>query len=269
MEALHLVGYFAALVVGLALAILGGGGAILTVPILVFLFQIPATQATGYSLGIVGATGLVGAIQAQMTKLVRWPIVGLYLPLSILATMAVRKWLIPSLPKTWVEFGEHSVSRDQGLLLLFAILLAFSARAMLKKKRATATEPTVSLTRIPLIGLAVGTLSGLLGAGGGFLIVPALVLFAGLEMPVAIGTSLTIICLNSLFGFSAVVSNGPVDWSLLAGVTIAAMIGMLVGFAVRKKIDPKQLRPAFGWFLVANCAFLFVNAVVQILQSKR
>jgi uncharacterized membrane protein YfcA len=253
--------------VGLALAILGGGGAILTVPILVFLFAVPATQATGYSLGIVGATGLVGAIQAQTQKSVRWPIVALYLPLSILSTLFVRSWVMPQLPKVLFEIGEHPVGRDSALMIVFACLLLMSARAMLKPKKVESAEEP-SLARIPFIGLGVGLISGLLGAGGGFLIVPALVLFASLEMPVAIGTSLTIICLNSLFGFSAVIAKGQLPWPLLLGVTAAAMIGMLAGFQIRSKIDPKRLRPAFGWFLVANAAFMLVNGVVQIIQVQ-
>ncbi len=264
MHLIDALGYVAAGLIGLTLAILGGGGAILTVPILVFLFSVPSTQAAGYSLGIVGATGLVGAAQAQGKKQVSWEVALLYLPTSMLATWIVRKQLVPSLPANLFSASGHQVSRDNALLIIFGVVMALAARAMLKKKSESVENQGQSKAKIPVLGLAVGSLSGLLGAGGGFLIVPALVLYAGLEMPIAIGTSLSIICINSLFGFSAEVSKGGLDWPLIAGVTAAAVVGMMIGFGIRSKIDTKQLRPAFGWFLVANSVFMLVSSVVKI-----
>lgn len=252
---------------GLTLGLLGGGGSILTVPILVYLFQIDAVLATAYSLFIVGATALFGAGSHMRQGNVDWRLALVFGIPSIAAVYVTRKWLMPLLPDTWFTIGSMTITKPIGLLLVFALLMVAAAYSMIRKPAASREPRAASLNggkleargskleaRTALIlaeGLAVGALTGLVGAGGGFLIIPALVLLAKLPMKQAIGTSLIIIAAKSLIGFTGDLSQGTVmDWPFLLLFTGIAIVGILLGSQFSKRLSNEKLRPAFGWFVL-------------------
>ncbi len=251
---MQVAGYIGALIMGLTLGLLGGGGSILTVPILVYLFGIDAVAATGYSLFIVGSTALFGAGSHMRQGNVHWPSAISFGVPSILAVFATRKWIMPALPDVWGHMGSITVTKGIGLLLLFAVLMVAAALSMIRRNTftpPTARPRTTTSLFSALEGLVVGTLTGLVGAGGGFLIIPALVMFAGLGMKQAIGTSLVIIAAKSLIGFTGDLLQGStMDWPFLLMFLGVAAVGTLIGSALSKHVSNEKLRPAFGWFVL-------------------
>jgi uncharacterized protein len=253
------LGYIGALIMGLVLGLIGGGGSILTVPILVYLFSVDKVTATAYSLFVVGSTAAVGSVSHVRQGNINWSSALWFGAPSIAAVFATRAWLMPALPDT---FGP--VSKGTALLILFALLMLAAAITMVR--RTTPVRPTATRGNALAIGLtllegaAVGTLTGLVGAGGGFLIIPALVVLGGLGMKQAIGTSLVIIAAKSLIGFSGDLLTGPpVDWSLLLSCTGVAVVGILIGSALGARIPGDRLKPAFGWFVLVMGAGILVT----------
>jgi uncharacterized membrane protein YfcA len=247
-----LLGWGATWFVGLALGLIGGGGSILTVPILVYLFGVPATQATGDSLFIVGATSLAGALVHGVNGRVSTRVAAVFAPPSIAAVYVVRRWGVPLLPADIALWPGTSVRRDVLLMLGFAIVMAVAASAMIRRRSSVAPAATPHPVPLMLLAATVGAVAGFFGAGGGFLIVPALVLVAGLPMSTAVGTSLAIIAVQSLAGFVGVLqASPPADWPLLVGVTVLALTGMGAGLWLCPRISGPQLRAGFGWFVMA------------------
>lgn len=246
-------GLAATSLVGLSLGLIGGGGSILTVPILVYLFGIGASKATGYSLFLVGATSLIGGLVYWRRGLVDGKVTAVFAVPSFLAVYAVRRFIMPAIAaKIPLLFG-YSVTRDKALLILFAVLMIRAAWAMIRKRtkpeQQSKQEP--KMTALFLQAIIVGILAGLLGAGGGFLIIPALVLFGGLPMTRAIGTSLCIIAIQSLFGFIGVVQSSPsIEWHFLTVLIAIATFGMLLGLWAAKYLNGSQLKAGFGWFVM-------------------
>jgi len=264
---MEVAGYIGALVMGLTLGLIGGGGSILTVPILVYLFGVDAVTATGYSLFIVGITALFGGGSHMRQGNVHWPSVLWFGVPSIVAVFATRQWIMPALPDVWMTLGSVIVSKSIGLLLLFALLMVAAAVSMLRpagKMKAPATKPrSTALLLSAAEGIAVGTLTGLVGAGGGFLIIPALVMLAGLGMKQAIGTSLVIIAAKSLIGFTGDLSQGsPMDWHFLLAFTGVAIAGILIGSTLSKRVRDERLRPAFGWFVLMMGILIIVKELL-------
>ncbi len=259
MLAMSMLGYALSLLIGLSMGLIGAGGAILTVPILVYLFGVNGTDATGYSLFIVGALSLIGAFayvrRGQVQVL---PTLAFGGP-SILGVLAARAWVVPSLPRVLGSLGGVEVTRDRFLLLAFGVMMVFGAGAMIRSSalRPAAVIPT---WKFSALGMFVGFVTGMVGAGGGFLIVPALVCFAGMEMKSAIGSSLSIIAVNSAIGFAAFSARGgTANWGLMVGIVGFAGIGMLIGLHLSKRVAGAQLKPAFGFFVLAVACFLFVR----------
>ena len=259
---MELLGWLAAAVMGLTLGVIGGGGSILTVPIFVYLFGIPATQATGYSLFVVGATSLVGAFTYMRRGMVDLKTAAIFAPPALVSVYLTRRYLVPALPDPVLSMGSFTLSKDKAFLLLFALLMLASAVAMIREK-AKPTEEVLprehhlALPKIVLEGAFVGVLTGLVGAGGGFLIIPALVLFAGVPMKIAVGTSLLIIAAKSLLGFIGdVQASGNMDWKFLLIATGVAIAGIVVGVMLSGKLSNEKLKPAFGWFLVAMGGYI-------------
>ena len=267
---LHLAGYFAAIFIGLALGIMGGGGSILTVPVLVYLLGVSPVLSTAYSLCVVGSTAAVGAASYLRRGLVSLRTAVVFLLPSLLAVFAVRKLLLPAIPHALFTVGEVLVTKDLLVLVAFAGLMVAAAAAMISGPRAAAgptEEPACrAACNYPLvlgIGLVVGTLTGLVGAGGGFLIIPALVLGARLPMQQAVGTSLAIIALNSLIGFVGDLSAGTaIAWSFLLGFLAFALAGIALGTYLARFIPGSRLRPAFGWFTLAMGTFILLKELV-------
>jgi uncharacterized membrane protein YfcA len=259
-----IAGYFASALIGISLGLIGGGGSILTVPVLVYLFGVDPVLATAYSLFIVGTTSLVGSFSKYRDGMVNLKTAIIFGIPSILAVYATRAWLVPMIPNPVFTIGNLVVSKAMLMMGLFAILMVFASVSMIRSKNGTTTEDVSEAPQkfnypmILLEGMIVGVLTGLVGAGGGFLIIPALVLFSKLPMKQAIGTSLLIIAAKSLFGFLGDLSNNTMDWVLLTTVTALAVAGIFVGNGLSRKVDGNKLKNAFGWFvLVMGIYILF------------
>jgi uncharacterized protein len=261
-------GFFGAIIIGLSLGIVGGGGSILTVPILVYLFSIDTVVATAYSLFIVGITSLIGSSQHIKMGNIHWRTAIIFGIPSIVSVYLTRMYLIPLIPSTIGKVGGVIVTKSLFMLLIFAFLMILASYSMIKKEKENGLkkEPDHINYNYPLIlieGLFVGLITGLVGAGGGFLIIPALVILAKLPMKKAIGTSLIIIALKSLIGFIGDVNGSNIiDWKFLAVFTCFAIIGILIGSGLSKKISGEKLKPAFGYFVLIMGIFIITKELI-------
>lgn len=262
---MEIVGYIASLVIGISLGLIGGGGSILTVPVLVYLFKIEPVIATSYSLFIVGLSSLVGVIPKYKQGMVNLKTAIIFGIPSIAAVFATRKFIIPQIPKEVFSIGDFVVTKSILMMILFAVLMVFASVSMIRdKKKNAAAENGEQKFNYPLIlleGAVVGILTGLVGAGGGFLIIPALVLLSKLPMKQAVGTSLLIIAAKSLIGFTGDLSNYTMDWKLLLTVSAIAVAGIFIGDALSKKIDGNKLKKGFGWFVLVMGIYIIVKEV--------
>ena len=252
---MEILGYIGAILMGLSLGLIGGGGSILTVPILVYLFSVDAVLATAYSLFIVGLTSLIGSFSHMRLGNIHWRTAVVFGIPSILAVYATRAWLVPALPDPLFTLGGQAISKALGILIFFALIMVAAAYSMIKKQKKAADAPVGEVAfNYPLIlaeGAIVGTITGLVGAGGGFLIIPALVLLAKLPMKQAVGTSLVIIAAKSLIGFTGDLKGQEViDWNFLLLFSAIAVVGIITGSFLSKRIPNEKLKPAFGWFVL-------------------
>jgi uncharacterized protein len=252
---MEIAGYIGALLMGLTLGVIGGGGSILTVPILVYLFAVEPVLATAYSLFIVGFTSAIGSISHFRIGNVHYKTALVFGFPAIMAVYFTRRVLVPLIPEVVATVGQTQITKPVALLLLFAVIMVLAAYSMIRKPKATETalEQPVKFN-FPLIfleGAVVGVITGLVGAGGGFLIIPALVLLAKLPMKQAVGTSLVIIAAKSLIGFLGdAQGNLPIDWTFLAVFSVISIVGILVGAHYAQRIPNEKLKPAFGWFVL-------------------
>lgn len=296
-----LTGYIAAILMGLILGVVGGGGSILTVPILVYLFQIDPILATGYSLFIVGLTSFVGGISYLIRKQVDLKTGFLFAVPSFLGVYAVRAFLMPALPDVILTIGDFQLSKSVLIMVTFSILMILSSFSMIKTKKESLSKIDLNKTSdlsiqmpetstvlsqrsttsnqmfftpqfatplsnwwlIGLEGLIVGGITGFVGAGGGFLIIPALVLLTGMQMKVAVGTSLFIIAAKSLIGFLGDVQNQntTIDWSFLLSLSALAIVGLFVGMLVSNKISETFLKKSFGYFILLSGILILISSL--------
>lgn len=252
-----LLGYILALLVGISLGLIGSGGSILTVPILVYILGVDPILATAYSLFIVGTTSLVGGVQNALQKRVDFTTVLVFGIPSIAAVYLTRAYIMPFIPNHLFDLGSFEFTKPIALMVLFAIVMIMASISMIKptkKSVETAVENQKMNYNYPMIlleGTVVGVLTGLVGAGGGFLIIPALVLLAKMPMKLAVGTSLFIIAAKSLIGFTGDLKNADqIDWTLLSVFTLLSVIGIFIGILLSKKIPGEKLKTAFGWFVL-------------------
>jgi uncharacterized membrane protein YfcA len=260
------IGYLASILIGISLGLIGGGGSILTVPVLVYLFAVDAVTATAYSLFIVGLTSAVGSFDYFRKGLVNIRTAIVFGIPSIVAVFLTRAYIVPAIPKEIFSIGEFTITKSILLMLLFAVLMIAASYSMIKKdKKPTAETSGKQEFNYPLIlieGLVVGALTGLVGAGGGFLIIPALVVLSKLPMKEAVGTSLVIIAAKSLIGFFGESSETVIQWGFLALVSVFAIGGIFVGTALSKRIDGAKLKPAFGWFVLVMGIYIIIKETV-------
>lgn len=255
---MEIIGYIASILVGVVLGLLGGGGSILSIPILVYLFGVEPVMASAYSLFIVGVTSFVGAIPKYREQLINLKTGILFGIPSIIAIFCTRKWIVPAIPDVVVELSGFILTKRGLVLGLFALLMVLASVSLIRKKK----EPTSASQRfrtflVIIEGLLIGFLTGLVGAGGGFLIIPALVFLTGLPFKTAVGTSLFIIAINSLIGFLGDLLNYQIDWSFLLSITSLAVVGILAGNFLSRRILSFYLRKAFGWLtLLMGCWIL-------------
>ncbi|ATN04546.1 sulfite exporter TauE/SafE family protein [Chryseobacterium indologenes] len=251
---MEILGYTASVLIGISLGLIGGGGSILTVPVLVYLFGLDALLATEYSLFIVGASSIVGSFSYCKKGWVDFKIVLIFGIPSVMAIFLTRTYFLPFIPDILIKIHDFAITRNVFLLLLFAGLMILASYKMIR------TQATLGISEVDhgenktLLAMAqgavVGVLTGLVGAGGGFMIIPALVNLLKVSMKTAIGTSLVLISFNSLIGFLSSVNDAKINWNILSSVTAIAIIGILIGSQLSKKIDGKKLKPAFGWFIL-------------------
>jgi uncharacterized membrane protein YfcA len=264
-----LLGLFLSALVGVSLGLLGGGGSILTVPLLHYVFGLSAPLATSTSLAVVGVTAALGAWTFARRKQVAFREGLLFALPSFVSVTLVRRFIVPKLPAEFEVLG-ISFSRDASLLVAFALVMLAAGVAMLRKKASVPPQDNgpmkfeaVRVLRVALLGVFVGILTGFLGAGGGFLIVPALALLVRLDMKRAVGTSLLIISANSLTGFAAdLVAGTPVPWTLLGSVMAAAAFGMALGTQASKRVPAERLKPAFGVFILVMSALILTKELL-------
>lgn len=243
-------GYLGALVIGLVLGLTGGGGSILTVPVLVYLLGIHPVTATAYSLFIVGTTSAFGTIQNYRKGLVEVK-TGLKFALpSLTAIYLTRKFIVPNIPEVLFSIGEISITKNLFIMLLFAIVMLMAALSMIKNKKSEKPDvfpnPVITVIQVCMVGVVIG----LVGAGGGFLIIPALVYLAKLPMKKAVGTSIFIIAINSLIGFTGDIGNIDIDWRFLFIFSFISILGIFAGIYLNKFINEKNLKKGFGWFVL-------------------
>jgi uncharacterized protein len=257
------LGYFSSILIGVSLGLIGGGGSILTLPVLVYLFSVDAVAATAYSLFIVGLTSAVGSFNYFKNGLVNLKTAVVFGIPSIIAVFLTRAYIVPSIPKIILTTDNFILTKSILMMLLFGILMIAASYSMIKKDNTkTDSDPQPRVFNYPLIileGGIVGILTGMVGAGGGFLIIPALVILSKLPMKEAIGTSLVIIAAKSLIGFMGENGETRIDWNLLGIVTSLAVVGVFIGMALSKKIDGAKLKPAFGWFVLVMGLYIIVK----------
>ncbi|PQJ30897.1 permease [Nonlabens arenilitoris] len=266
MEAIEIIGYIGALLIGLVLGLIGGGGSILTVPILVYALTLNPVLATAYSLFVVGTTSLVGAIKNMMKGMVDFKTAIIFAIPAFIAVYLTRAYLIPAIPDELFTIGTIVVTKNLAIMLFFAIIMLLASISMIRNNRKESDEESVITYNYPLIiveGLVVGTITGIVGAGGGFLIIPALVLLAKLPMKKAVATSLFIIAIKSLIGFLGDVKNLEIDWAFLLPFTALSIIGIFLGIWLNKFIDGKKLKKAFGWFVLVMGIYIIYKELVM------
>lgn len=260
---MEIIGYASAVAIGLILGLLGGGGSILSIPVLVYLFGIEPVRASAYSLFIVGLTSLVGVVPKYRASLVNVKMAMLFGVPSIAAIFSTRKWFIPIIPEHVASIGEYVVSKRMLLLGLFALLMLLAAIPMIRSKAGPDTpHPSKPAYQLILQGLVVGFITGLVGAGGGFLIIPALVFLGGLPFKSAAGTSLLIIALNSLVGFLGDVLNYAMDWTFLLSISGLAILGIFLGAKLSDNLHGDLLRRIFGWFVLITGLYILSKELI-------
>jgi uncharacterized membrane protein YfcA len=258
---MDVAGYFMALIIGVSLGLIGGGGSILAVPVFAYMFYLDEKVATAYSLFVVGFAALIGGLRQHGSKNVDWRTAIVFGIPAIIGVWLIRHYVIPILPDVLFAIDEFEFTRRMGMFGLFAILMVWAAISMLMPKKGKGGTGEVKYN-YPLIlaeGLVVGAITGFVGAGGGFLIIPALVILANLEIKKAIGTSLIIIALKSILGFFlGDAFTMQIDWQFLFIFTAIAIAGIFLGVFIGKFIEGQKLKKGFGYFIVVMAVFVFI-----------
>ncbi|MGK7394935.1 MAG: sulfite exporter TauE/SafE family protein [Candidatus Cyclobacteriaceae bacterium M3_2C_046] len=332
-----LIGYIVAVLTGVTLGLIGGGGSILTVPVLVYLFELNASIATGYSLFVVGISALVGVVSYIKKGLLDYKTAVVFAIPSLIAVFIARKFLIPGIPQNLFTIGKlditddvfflillllvigllvfliirrtlkqdirfksvfwlmvpaaimvyvmrqfiipalpqnllvvqgFSLTKDMVIMLIFAFVMILSAFSMIRSRKSKLAEnppdrsSQMKYPRLVIQGLGVGTVTGTVGAGGGFLIVPALVVLAKLPMKLAVGTSLLIIATQSLIGFIGDISNHRIDWSFLLTFSGLSIVGIILGGYLSNFISEANLKKGFGYFVLLMGLFIFIKELI-------
>lgn len=264
---MELTGYLASALIGLSLGMMGGGGSILTVPVLVYFFGVDAVSATTYSLCIVGVASLAGSIDYYSRRQIDFRMVLTFGIPSVSTVFVVRNYLLPAIPRNIHLSPTIYIMRDDALMMVLAGLMVISALSMIRKsgrkpetgemERAVGRSKGARLVVLIPAGILTGLVTGLLGAGGGFLIIPVLVLGMKLPMKRAIGTSLSIITINALTGLLFSVTRGTYDWNLFLSLSLIAIAGIILGSRISSRVSGSALRRGFGIFLFLVSAFIF------------
>jgi uncharacterized membrane protein YfcA len=266
---MEILGYVLSALIGLSLGLTGGGGSILTVPVLVYAFGISPMLSISYSLFIVGVTSLVGAFSNYQKNLVSVKTALTFGTMSIITVVISRKFILPHIPHTLLTIGQTQVNRDVISMLLFSILMLVASVSSLKGKTKVKLAPSLTghhhVSQLVLNGAVVGIVTGLLGAGGGFLLIPVLMNFLKMPIKVAIGTSLLIIGMNSLVGFVTDLHPHQIDWIFILSITTISILGVIVGSLLSRRISGEKLKQGFGWFVLLMGIYILVREILQLL----
>lgn len=262
-----IAGFICFLCIGLILGLIGGGGSILGVPVLVYILCYSADMATSYSLFIVGLTSLIGALAYLRRGEISAEAIAQFAIASMITVFCVRKYVMPAIPLEFNLLG-FTVTKQALIMVVFSILILCSSYSMIKKRKANnirqvkwdefARSP-LGVPFVILLGVCVGFITGFVGAGGGFIIVPVLIFFLRLKFKKAIGTSLCIIAINSLIGFTGNFGHQHIDWQFLLTISAICALGILLGSLLSNKISAQKLKPAFGWFTLTVGVFVLVK----------
>ncbi|MFP4093369.1 MAG: sulfite exporter TauE/SafE family protein [Cyclobacteriaceae bacterium] len=261
----NIVGLIAAITIGVSLGLIGGGGSILTVPALVYLMHVEPVLATAYSLFVVGIASLIGSFSYMKKGLVSYRTAVVFAIPSLTAVFLTRKYLVPAIPSEILHLGDFVLTKDLAIMLFFAVIMVAAAYSMIrsgKKKDLEEEEIKFNYPMILLEGAIVGVLTGIVGAGGGFLIIPALVILARLPMKMAVGTSLLIIAVKSLIGFTGDISEQIIDWNFLMLFSGFAIGGIVIGSFASKYVSAGKLKGAFGWFVLVMGAYIIARELM-------
>ncbi len=259
-----LFGFGATILAGATMGLIGGGGSILTVPILVYLLEIPPVLATGYSLFVVGLSALVGSVNYFKLGLVYLKAGTIFAVPAFVGVFLARKYLVPALPVEIFNLGNLVVGRDLIVMGVFATVMILASVSMIRGGSESEQEGELQFNypMIALEGLIVGAVTGFVGAGGGFLIIPALVVLAKLPMKQAVGTSLMIIAVKSLFGFLGDLGNQSIEWGFLALFSLLSIIGIYLGTYLSRFVSSAKLKPGFGWFVLIMGLFILAKETI-------
>lgn len=264
-----ILGFLGALVIGIVLGLIGGGGSILTVPIFTYILEIPAETATAYSLFVVGTTALVGALISAKHKLIDFKTGLIFAFPAFIGVYLSRRYILPNIPDELFSHHNITLNKDMAIMIFFAIIMLLAAFFMIRGKASNDNDNEVEVKyNIPMLiieGLIVGVLTGIVGAGGGFLIIPALVLFARLPMKKAVATSLMIIAIKSFGSIGDIEKPNfwiEIDWSLLLPFTVFSILGIFIGLYMNKFIDGKKLKKGFGFFVLIVAVFIIIEEII-------
>ncbi len=266
MDIIQISGFAGALVIGIVLGLIGGGGSILTVPVLVYLMGVNPATATGYSLFVVGVSSLIGAFINMKKKLVQVRTAFVFAFPAFVVVYIMRRFVMPSIPHDLFSISGIAITKDHLIMVFFAVIMLITSVSMLRnKKRNIITNVSNYHYHILFLeGILVGVVAGFVGAGGGFLIIPALVLFARLPMKKAVATSLLIISINSIIGFAGDVGVMEIDWTLLLTFTGISVLGIFAGSYLSGRADGKKLKKGFGWFVLVMAVYILIEEFTHL-----
>lgn len=260
---MEIIGFILSILIGISLGLIGSGGSILTIPILVYVFHVSPSDATTYSLFVVGVSALAGSINGAKHKLLDYK-TALYFGLpSVISVFLMRKIIVPLLPNELLTISNFTLTTDLLIMLVFSVLMILASFSMIQKRKMTENDSSkINHNNLIFKGLFVGLLTGFVGVGGGFLIIPALLFTAKLPMKKAVATSLIIIVFNSLIGFLGSITSTKIDWNFLLLFTTFAVIGIFIGMYLSKKIANEKLKPLFGWFVLLTGIYIIIKEVI-------
>lgn len=264
---MEILAYIASALIGISLGLIGGGGSILTVPVLVYMFGVSPLLSTSYSLFIVGSTSLIGAFNNYKNGAVSVRTALLFGASSITTVFLTRKFLIPLIPKQLFKIGDFQITEPILTMVLFALLMMVASFGMIRNDAKVTDQPENkgnNYLKLFVFGIGIGLTTGLLGAGGGFLLIPTLVLFLGMPMKKAVGTSLLIIALNSLIGFVGDIGHFTIDWPFLLKITGIAVAGIILGGILGKHVNSDQLKKGFGWFILVMGIYIITHEIIAL-----
>lgn len=264
MDIVQITGYVLAVFVGMTLGMLGSGGSILSVPILVYVMGIEPTLATAYSLFIIGTTSLVGGIHKAKLKLVDFSKVVLFGIPTVISVFITRKIIVPRIPDIIFSSRLFILTKSELIMIVFAIVMILASTQMIKptKKITLDANEKLNYFYVAIYGIIIGFISGFVGAGGGFLIIPTLLFLAKTPMKIAVGTSLFIVASQSLIGFSGDIQSAQIiDWNLLCIFTICSIAGIFIGSLISNKVESEKLKTAFGWFVLVMGIYIIIREI--------